>query len=93
MVLRVVAENIQFMNRRRDEGQGAGNQGYQQNNNYQQGGNFSGGYQSGGFPQANSGYQAPGAGAPPRRQMDAPPMPEPDFGGDAGMPPEDDIPF
>ena len=91
--LRVVAENIQFMNRRREDGQGAGNQGYQQNNNYQQGGNFSGGYQSNGFPQANNGYQAPGAGAPPRRQMDAPPMPEPDFGGDAGMPPEDDIPF
>ena len=25
--------------------------------------------------------------------MDAPQMPEPDFGADAGMPPEDDIPF
>ena len=90
--LRVVAENIQFMNRRREDGQGAGNQGYQQNNNYQQGGNFSGGYQSNGFPQANNGYQAPGAGAPPRRQMDAPPMPEPGYNDAAGIP-EDDIPF
>ena len=91
--LRVVAENIQFMNRRRDENQGAG-QGYQQNNNYQSGSNYQqGGYQNNGFASANNGYQAPGAGLPPRRQMDAPPMPEPDFGGDAGVPPEDDIPF
>jgi single-strand DNA-binding protein len=91
--LRVVAENIQFMNRRREDGQGGAPQGtYQQNSNYQSGGSYSGGYQSNGFPPANNGYQAPGAGAPPRRQMDAPPMPEPDFGG-AGAPPEDDIPF
>ncbi|MBQ4329906.1 MAG: single-stranded DNA-binding protein [Lentisphaeria bacterium] len=95
--LRVVAESVQFMNRRRDEGQGNGgyqpNNGYQQNNGYQGSGGYSNGYQSNGFPPANNGYQAPGAGAPPRRQMDAPPMPEPDFGGDAGAPPEDDIPF
>lgn len=85
--LRVVAENIQFMNRRRDENPG-NNGGYQPVGN-----SYSGGYQSNGFPPANNGYQAPGAGAPPRRQMDTPPMPAPDFGGDAGAPPEDDIPF
>jgi single-strand DNA-binding protein len=80
--LRVVAENVQFMNRRRDEN-GAPAGGYQSN----------GGYQNNGGYQSNGGYQAPGAGAPPRRQMDAPPMPDPGFPGDGGDTPEDDIPF
>lgn len=79
--LRVVAENIQFMSRRRDDAAGAPGQG---------------GYPSatqGGYP-AQGGYPMPdGGGQPPRRQMDAPPMPEPGFSdGGAGMP-EDDIPF
>lgn len=89
--LRVVAENVQFMNRRRDDAANGGNQGgYQQSNAYPSANN---GYQQGGFPPAGNGYQAPGAGAPPRRQMDMPPMPEPDFGGDISSAPEDDIPF
>lgn len=92
--LRVVAENIQFMSRRRDDANAAGGQynnnpnGYQVNNNYPQ---------ENSFP-ANNGYQQSAGGFPaqnaPRRPMDAPPMPPPDFGGEAnGGIPEDDIPF
>lgn len=71
--LRVVAENVQFMSRRRDEGNAPAAEQYSQNNSYQQ---FS-----------------PAPAAPPRRPMDAPPMPAPDFGGDNGGMPDDDIPF
>ena len=77
--LRVVAENIQFMSRRRDENQG----GYPQDGGYAQPGAGQGGYASAPAPQA----------APPRRAADAPPMPAPDFPGDNGGAPEDDIPF
>ncbi|MBR2626332.1 MAG: single-stranded DNA-binding protein [Lentisphaeria bacterium] len=92
--LRVVAENVQFMNRRRDDAQGSAPSSYPQDNGYPQnnGGYSNGGYQNNSYPPANNGYQAPGAGAPPRR-MDAPPMPDPGFAGDASAIPEDDIPF
>jgi single-strand DNA-binding protein len=91
--LRVVAENIQFMNRRRDENGAApaapyGNQGNYQQNNYQNNGGYQGGYQD------NSYQSAPMPQASiPRRPMDAPPMPDPGFGGDNSGAPEDDIPF
>ena len=80
--LRVVAENIQFMSRRRDDGDASAAGQYNQNSNYQ---NSS--------PEPRAGYQsAPYQSAPPRR-MDAPPMPSPDFGSANGGIPEDDIPF
>ena len=80
--LRVVAENIQFLTRRRDDASGAQG-GYQQDGGYAP----SNGYQQGG-------YSAPAPqAAPPRRPADAPPMPQPDFTGGAGAAPEDDIPF
>ena len=89
--LRVVAESVQFMNRRREDAPGGNqSQGSYQNNGYQQ---SNGGYQQ---PYQNAyqsnGYQQPNGGMP-RQQAEMPPMPEPDFSGDAGMPPEDDIPF
>ena len=97
--LRVVAENVQFMNRRRYDAQGSAPASYSQDNGYPQnnggysnGGYSNGGYQNNSYPPANNGYQAPGAGAPPRR-MDAPPMPDPGFAGDSSAIPEDDIPF
>jgi single-strand DNA-binding protein len=72
--LRVVAENIQFMNRRRDDAgapNGAAPNNYQnsgyQNNNYQNNG-YQNNYQS-------SGYQQPNAGA--YRPSEMPPMPDP----------------
>ena len=84
--LRVVAENIQFMNRRREDG--AGQQGGYQQSGYQvQNGNN---YQGANSYQQPGGYQQPAA---PRRPMDMPPMPEPSYGGEAGGVPEDDIPF
>ncbi len=78
--LRVVAENIQFMNRRREDGNApaAGQYSQSQNN----------GYQSNSYQQSS-----PAPAVQPRRPMDAPPMPAPDFGGDNGGIPEDDIPF
>ena len=88
--LRVVAEHVQFMSRRRDDGgapNGAAANNYQnsgyQNNNYQNNG-YQNNYQ-------NSGYQQPNAGA--YRPAEMPPMPDPGFNGDNNMPPEDDIPF
>ena len=78
--LRVVAEHVQFMSRRRDDG-GAPNGAAA--NNYQNSG-YQNNYQ-------NSGYQQPNAGA--YRPAEMPPMPDPGFNGDNNMPPEDDIPF
>ena len=85
--LRVVAENVQFMNRRREDGAPGqyASGGYPQDNAPQGGyGGGAGGYQS-----------APAPAAPaPRRPADAPPMPPPDFGGGSrSEAPEDDIPF
>ena len=80
--LRVVAENVQFMNRRRDDASGAPQGNYPQNN----------GYQQSGYPANDGGYQPPVNNSMPRRQMDAPPMPEPGYNDAAGIP-EDDIPF
>lgn len=79
--LRVLAENVQFMSRRRDDAPGAAPAGssYQDSNAYQ-----SAGYQTG--------YQQPGAGAPPRR-MDSPAMPDSNFSDGGAAMPEDDIPF
>ena len=89
--LRVVAENIQFMNRRRDDvsGNAQGN-GMPQNNAYQSNGYQNNSYQNNSYQ--SGGYQQPNSGAP-YRQAEMPPMPEPGFGNDNGMPPEDDIPF
>ena len=86
--LRVVAENIQFMNRRRDDAPGNGQNGTPQNN-YQQGGYQNNSYQNNGYQQ--SGYQQPNSGAP-YRQAEMPPMPDPGFNGGSDVP-EDDIPF
>ena len=77
--LRVVAEHVQFMNRRREDGAPSNQNGYPQNNSYQ------------GYP-VNDGYQSQSQPSMPRRQMDAPPMPEPGY-SDAAPIPEDDIPF
>ena len=82
--LRVVAENIQFMSRRRDEGNAPAAGQYGQNNGYQ-----NNGYQANSYQQSAPAPQA----APPRYPADAPPMPAPDFGADNGNMPEDDIPF
>ena len=85
--LRVVAENVQFMTRRREDAPGGQNGGYS-NNGYQSNNN---GYQSN-----NSGYQQGGsfpANPVQRRPMDMPAMPDPGFPGDASGAPEDDIPF
>ena len=76
--LRVIAENIQFMNRRRDDAAGGGQPD---------------GYPASGAPGAGGAYPGGPGGSMPRRPMDAPPMPEPDFGGDNAGVPEDDIPF
>lgn len=82
--LRVVAENVQFLNRRREEGapgQYSAPGGYAPDAAPQ--GGYGGGYQS-----------APAPQAAPRRPADAPPMPPPDFGGGSrNEAPEDDIPF
>ncbi|MBO5668480.1 MAG: single-stranded DNA-binding protein [Lentisphaeria bacterium] len=86
--LRVLAENVQFMNRRKDDAPVSG--AYPQNS-YPQGS-----YQQSGFPQGNyqnHGFPPPAAGAQPPRQMDAPPMPEPGFPEGVQDIPEDDIPF
>ena len=79
----VVAENVQFMNRRRDDN---GDNGSYQNN-----------YQQNSYPQDN--YSAPQnnyrQSAPPRHN-DAPPMPETSYPRNGGVNPpvpEDDIPF
>ena len=97
--LRVVAENIQFMNRRRDDN---GDNGNFRRDNYgdapQQNGNYSApsynNYQSGNFQQNNASFNnAPMQDSFPRRQNDAPPMPPADFAGDSSNAPEDDIPF
>lgn len=83
--LRVVAENVQFMSRRRDDAQGAGQNGGYNNN----------GYSSNGY--SNNGYQSNGGDFPAnqasRRPADMPAMPDPGFTGDMGGAPEDDIPF
>ena len=71
--LRVVAENIQFMSRRKDENAG-GSQGGYPNGGYAP----NNGYQQNGYPQANNAYAAP-AGGPAPRPADFPPMPEPDM--------------
>ncbi|MBE6388992.1 MAG: single-stranded DNA-binding protein [Lentisphaerae bacterium] len=82
--LRVVAENVQFMSRRRDDAPAAAPGNYPQSG-YQQSGFPQGNYQNSGFP--------PAAGAQAPRQMDAPPMPEPGFPEASSDIPEDDIPF
>lgn len=90
--LRVVAENIQFMNRRRDDAApGAPAQGgYPQDPGYAQGGGYGQNYGGqGGYQQSAPAPQS----APPRRPADAPPMPAPDFPAGNGGAPEDDIPF
>ncbi|MBR2720854.1 MAG: single-stranded DNA-binding protein [Lentisphaeria bacterium] len=88
--LSVVAENVQFMNRRR-EGNG-GDYGNPQPNSYP---GSNGDYQSQGNFQVQQGYQASQnnyrQSAPPRN--DAPPMPDAGFNGGANSAPEDDIPF
>ena len=87
--LSVVAENVQFMTRRREGGDGDWqNQGGAPVNNYNQGGNYqNNSYQQ---PQNNSYRQS----APPQRQaFDAPPMPDAGFSGGNDQMPEDDIPF
>ena len=98
--LRVVSENIQFMSRRRDDnGAAPAAPAYNNQGNFQSGNSYNGGYQSGGYQQPgnyqdNSYQSAPmPQSAPPRRPMDAPPMPDPGFGGDNNSAPEDDIPF
>ena len=85
--LRVVAENVQFMNRRKDENAG-GSQGGYPNGGYAP----NNGYQQNGYPQANNAYAAP-AGGPAPRPADFPPMPEPEYGSNSAGMPEDDIPF
>lgn len=91
--LSVVAENIQFMNRRnREDGNSNGdNAGYPApGDNYNAPGNnySNGGYQQnsqGGFPMPQDSYR-----------QSAPPMPEASYGrpgGEASPVPEDDIPF
>ncbi len=82
--LRVVAENVQFMSRRREDGNAPAAGQYGQNSNYQ-----NNGYNSGNYQQSAPAPQAPA----PRYPADAPPMPAPDFGADNGNMPEDDIPF
>ena len=86
--LSVVAENVQFMTRRREGDGDWQNQGGAPVNNYNQGGNYqNNSYQQ---PQNNSYRQS----APPQRQaFDAPPMPDAGFGGGNDQMPEDDIPF
>ena len=94
--LRVVAEQIQFMNRRQGgEGGEGGNFGGGNGGNYG-GGAFGGGYQNrpaGGLPRQTPPPAAPGG--MPRQQQQQPPMPPMPEGGafnpDDGM--EDDIPF
>ena len=82
--LRVVAENVQFMSRRREDGTAPAAGQYGQNSNYQ-----NNGYNSGNYQQSAPAPQAPA----PRYPADAPPMPAPDFGADNWNMPEDDIPF
>lgn len=92
--LRVVAENVQFMNRRKDENGGGNQGGYGSGNGYSNGNNYgNNGYQQSGYPQSNSGYSAPAMGGAPAMLANLPPMPEPDFGGNSSGAPEDDIPF
>ena len=67
-----------------------GNQ--QQEDPYAGGGYQNNGYQQSGYPANDGGYQPPVNNSMPRRQMDAPPMPEPGYNDAAGIP-EDDIPF
>ena len=98
--LSVVAENVQFMNRRPREENGEGGNYAPASDNYQ-GGNFpGGGYQNNGYQ--NNGYQNMPGGAYPAPGQDnsfrqsAPPMPEANYGrpGEAAPAmPEDDIPF
>ena len=104
--LSVIAENVQFMNRRsREENTDGGNYGAPQDN-YAPGGNAGNGYPSGGY--SNNGYsgnggfqnapgQYPGSGMSDNGYRNsAPPMPEANYGrpGDAAPAmPEDDIPF
>ena len=99
--LRVVAEQVQFMNRRQDGAQGgAQGGGYPASN----GAGYDGGYGYGGAPQPRGGSYGrpqggmprqqpamPGNGAMPRQAPQPPPMPDGAFNPDAGA--EDDIPF
>lgn len=95
--LSVVAENVQFMNRRNREDNGSGNENGNYSapqDNYSQN-NYSGngGFQSGGFQQNNqNGFRAP----QDNYRQSAPPMPEANYGnpdGGSSAVPEDDIPF
>ena len=85
--LTVVAENIQFMNRRSREDGSADNAGYPVADNgsgYAAGGNYQQNNQ-GGFPMPQDSYR-----------QSAPPMPQGNYGNPGGMSapmPEDDIPF
>ena len=89
---RVVAEHVQFMNRRKDEN-GNGNQGGYSNGGYSNNNGYApnNGYQQNGYPQSNSGYSAPAMGG--AAPANFPPMPEPDYGNNSAGAPEDDIPF
>lgn len=95
--LRVVAEQIQFMNRKRDDGEHGGNSNnmpYDGGNNYSapRGGNYGGGYPPPPPPRQGDGGYRPPMSSDYRRPQDTPPMPEPDAPG-TSLPPEDDIPF
>ena len=93
--LSVVAENIQFMNRRTrdDNGNGDGGNYAAPQDNYSNNGYGNGSFQqNNSFPQNNQGgYRAP----QDNYRQSAPPMPEANYGnpGEAAPMPEDDIPF
>lgn len=102
--LTVVAENVQFMNRRsredgNDNGAYAPQDSYPAGNNNPGNGYPAGGFQSNGY--ANNGFQGnpgqfQGQSMTDNYRNSAPPMPEANFGrpGDsAPQMPEDDIPF